>query len=273
MSITDFVRLIRPFNCIIAAIACYAGYAIALEQISFSFQIAFGMISVFLICGGGQAINDFFDRRIDVILHPEKPIPSGKIKPKNALVFSLLLFVVGVLISALLPVASTLIAIVFSLLLVFYSALIQKLKFLGNFVVALGTAFTIIFGAAIVSVTPTIILLAVSAFLSNVAREIIKDFEDMHADRGKKISLAVIFPKRVVQLVVLFFYALAIVTVYLPFFFGFFGNVWYIFLVSIANAIFIYSFILVIYEKYDGAQLASKAGMIIALIAFLSGVF
>lgn len=272
MSLSDYARILRPINCLMASAAAFTGYAIAIQKISLSPEILLGMLVVFLVCGAGQAINDYFDRNIDEKLHPEKPIPSGKIKPRNALFFSLLLFAIAIILSALLPFQSMLITIIFSILLALYSALIQKLKFIGNIVVALGTAFTIIFGASISGSLLVPVILAMTAFFSNLGREIVKDFEDMDADKGHKLSLPILLPKKTVFLVVFLLYMAAITNAYLPAFLGFFDSTAYILLVTAAGLALLYSFKLVLDEKYPAAQLASKAAMAIALVSFIAGV-
>ncbi len=273
MNIKAFFEIIRPLNCIMAAFAAFIGYSIALSSISFSPAIGIGMIVAFLVCGAGQAINDYYDREIDAKQHPQKPIPSGRIKPKQALYFSLLLFAAGIILSTMLPTGALVITAFFSILLILYSALIQKIKFAGNAVVALGTAFTLIFGATIAGSITVAIILATSAFFSNLARELIKDFEDQKADKGRKLSLPMIVSKQSAIIMVLFFYLGTIITSYIPFSYRLFGNIPFIVLITIANAGFLYSFHFLINGKYHKAQKISKISMVVALLGFLAGVF
>lgn len=42
-----------------------------------------------LVCGMSQAANDYFDRHVDAINQPDRPIPSGRVAPGAALVFAL----------------------------------------------------------------------------------------------------------------------------------------------------------------------------------------
>ncbi len=270
--IAAYLQLSRPLNCIMATLGCFAGYAIANNSIAVSSQAIIAMAAVFLVCAGGQAINDYFDRNIDAKLHPEKPIPSGRIAPKKARLFSLALFAAGILVSLFLPLHSALIAIAFSALLFLYSAFFQKKKFLANYVVALGTAFTIIFGASVSGNMLVPAILAASAFFANASREITKDMEDMPADRKYKLSLPMLVRKRTVLAVILLYYAIAVAFAFLPYYYGIFGNPPYLVLAFASSIGFLYSFWLSVQEKYSVSQIASKASMALALIGFAAGV-
>ena len=50
------------------------------------------VISVASISAGGYIINDYFDKDIDAVNEPHRPIPSGKIGEKLALTVSILFF-------------------------------------------------------------------------------------------------------------------------------------------------------------------------------------
>ena len=36
-----------------------------------------------MVCGTSQAVNDWFDRHVDAINEPNRPIPSGRISPRR----------------------------------------------------------------------------------------------------------------------------------------------------------------------------------------------
>ena len=43
-----------------------------------------------LVCGASQIVNDWFDREVDAINEPHRPIPSGRAPGKTALWFAML---------------------------------------------------------------------------------------------------------------------------------------------------------------------------------------
>lgn len=65
-------------------------------------QIALGvLVAGPLVCGASQAVNDWFDRHVDAINEPQRPIPSGRIPGRwglgIAIAWSLLAALVGML--------------------------------------------------------------------------------------------------------------------------------------------------------------------------------
>ncbi|MFA5358112.1 MAG: UbiA family prenyltransferase [archaeon] len=268
--ISAMLELMRLKNCAMAAIGAAIGYLISFPEISLTVLVA--MAAVFLVCAGGQAINDVFDAKIDSKISKHKPIPSKRISKREALIFSIFLFAAGIAISCLINPAALLIASGFSLLLILYSALLYRAKYLGNFVVAAGTAFTFIFGAASASngITPLIILFALSAMFANLARELTKDFEDIKKDKGFKVSLPMKWPIAA-KLMALLDYVIAIVFSVFAFALFNLGSI-YAALVVAAGVLFCYSASMLFKGKYEKSQRFSKTGMLISLIAYASVV-
>ena len=139
-------------------------------------------------------------------------------------------------------------------------------------VVASGTAFTLVFGASLVGNYSVVGFLAISALFANLARELIKDLEDLEADVGFKKTLPMLLDKKVVDAIIFICYLIAIVTVYIPLVILSFGKLMFVVIVSIANFAFLYSFKQTWKRNYTKAQLVSKAAMFVALLGFLFGV-
>jgi geranylgeranylglycerol-phosphate geranylgeranyltransferase len=268
------LELIRPLNCLMAAFGVLIGFAIAASASNFfvSWQmLAIAMAVAFFVCAGGQAVNDVFDAEIDKKIRPKKPIPSGRIEKQSALIYSIALFAIGNILALWLPVESLLISIAFTAILIIYSAKLQKMKYLGNWIVALGTAFTLLFGASLIGNYAVVVILAASALLANVAREIIKDTQDMGADRGSKISLPMLVNLNLLRMLVLAFYIIAfLLAITAGVIFGF-GNFFYPIIITIAMFVFLHSSKLFFEGRIEKAQKFSKIGMLIALIGFFLG--
>lgn len=58
-----------------------------------------GAVSAASLYGGGVALNDYADREEDERLRPERPIPSGMVSPKTALLLSTSLLTGGTLVA------------------------------------------------------------------------------------------------------------------------------------------------------------------------------
>jgi len=164
-------------------------------------------ISVFSFMCAWNALNDYLDIEIDSINRPERPLPSGEIKPSTAkIAISLMLFFSLASMSAagLVAISSgkgfdewkiaLLIWTMALFLLVNYessSAFSLSLKdrgLPGNIAISLSVGLVVIFGAAGVSepFNHRAWSVFVLGFLYNLAREIIKDIEDMEGDKGRE---------------------------------------------------------------------------------------
>src|ERR1035437_2812680 len=84
-----FIRLMRPVNSIIMGFAVFVGAVLAAPQLGGlnGLNILLGFLTGFTFCAAAMVINDYYDRKIDAINEPQRPIPSGKVKPPEALAF------------------------------------------------------------------------------------------------------------------------------------------------------------------------------------------
>ena len=260
------IELMRTKNCLMAAIAVAIGFFLA--NGTQTLFLAAAMFSAFLVCAGGQAINDVFDSKIDARLSKTKPIPSGRTTRKDAIIFSAGLFFIGVLLASFVSETVFLIALIFAALLIIYSSLLYKAKYLGNIVVAAGTAVTFAFGAAAGGeISLLVITLCLSAFFANMAREVTKDIEDKKKDAGFKKTLPMLLPT-IAKHFVAAYYVLAIVFALAAYNFFTLG-VGYLSITTLSCLIFIVA----MNQLYKGnpkkSQGSSKKGMLLSLVTYL----
>ncbi|MDQ2052787.1 geranylgeranylglycerol-phosphate geranylgeranyltransferase [Natronolimnohabitans sp. A-GB9] len=182
------LELTRPVNVIAASVLTFIGAFVAGGIAGSSLQVAAAVAATGLAVGAGNAINDYFDREIDRINEPDRPIPRGAVSPRGALVFSGLLFALAVALAFVLPVAAIAIAVINLVALVAYTEYFKGLPGLGNALVAYLVGSTFLFGAAAVSdMAPAVVLFLLSA-IATLTREIIKDVEDLEGDREEGLN-------------------------------------------------------------------------------------
>ncbi len=262
-----YIQLIRPLNCIMAAFAAYIGIILSGLGIYPTLVYAYALAAVFLICAGGMAINDYFDFEIDKINRPKRPLPSEKVSRKSALLFSIVLFIIGIGLSYLIGKYALFIAAFASLLLIAYAWKLKKIMLVGHVAVSLLVALTFIFGATINMNYTGVLLLSVLAFFSNMGREIFKSINDIMGDKKMGVgSLPVKFGVIRAKLIATVFILIAIIFSFVPFLLKTFGTV-YLFFVVIADMIFLLSIAL----PLKLSEKLCKLAMMIALIAFLVG--
>jgi geranylgeranylglycerol-phosphate geranylgeranyltransferase len=248
---------------------------IAAILVSFSspLQLFLACLVVFLISGAGMVINDYFDYKIDKVNKPERPIPSGRLSRKIALIYSLSLFSLANIIAIIfLNFQTFLLSIANTITLILYSWRIKRFPLLGNFCVSWFVASTFIFGSVLGDgVTVTIFILFLMAFSTNVGREIAKSIEDVKGDKKSKIkTLPIVAGKNFSALIASIFVIFAIIFSPLPYVFGLL-NVYYIYLVIVADILFAIS-CFIIFLSPKKSQKLMKIAMFIALLSFLVGI-
>ncbi len=264
-----YLKIIRPLNGIVSLIAVWIGALIAGGPFAPSIDIILGMISVFLISGGGMAINDFFDVEIDKLNRPNRPIPLGKITKRSALGYASILFVAGIAASYFINLDTLVIAIIAAGLLIAYAAMLKKTVLIGNLVISGLVALTFVFGGVIIGNYIAILPLALLAFLSNVGREIYKTIDDALGDKKYEVnSVAIKLGVKSARIIANIFLIVAIIFSFVPYFLGILGAT-YLFFVVIADIVFLVSTAAPL--KYS-SKLA-LIGIVIGVFAFLAGVY
>lgn len=191
MSYADYLKLMNPEHFIVSISAFYFGLTIATNSLIPSFSGLMGMfITSILVVGAFNSYNNLQDSRIDAINKPSRPIPSGKIEKKNALLFSLFLYLLIFLLSFLFIESTNFKILLFLnlLLITLYSFPIFRFKdkfIVGNLSVALQYGFfPIVLAWSIFNPIGTlpIGLLFITTLLA-LAASSTKDFMDYRGDK------------------------------------------------------------------------------------------
>ena len=271
--IRGLVELTRPANAVAAGVLPVVGAFVALDAVGGDSALAIGVASLvtMLATGAGMAINDYFDREIDRVNDPDRPIPRGAVSPAGALAVSVALFVLTIALTlVLLPRLAVFIAVVNLLALVTYTELFKGLPGVGNALVSylVGSAF--LFGGAAVGNATATLVLALLAALANFAREVVKDVEDVAGDREEGLhTLPIAVGERRALVVAAVALSVAVVASPVPYLRETFG-VAYLVLVAPADAVMLWAS----YRSFDDAtagQSLLKYGMFLATVAFVVG--
>ncbi|MDZ5810743.1 geranylgeranylglycerol-phosphate geranylgeranyltransferase [Halorubrum sp. AD140] len=262
-------ELARPGNCVAAAVLTGTGAFVAGADAAVVPAAVAAVVTGFAVAAG-NAINDYFDRDIDAINRPGRPIPRGAVSARGALAVAALWFLVAVAFAALLPPLAIAIAAVNLVALVTYTTVFKGTPGLGNALVAYLVGSTFLFGGAAVGAPDAVVVLALLAGLSTFAREVIKDVEDVAGDREEGLrTLPVAVGEERALWVAAGALLLAVAASPLPYLTGTFGGV-YLLLVAIADAAMLFA----CYESFDDpstAQRRFKYGTFLAAGAFVVG--
>jgi len=225
-------------------------------------------LAVFLVTGAGNAVNDYFDRDIDAVNRPDRPVPSGRVTPKQALMWSYALFAAGCILASLLNWFCFVIAVANSALLYLYARNLKTTLLMGNTCVAYLTGSTFLFGGAVqgfAGMTAVLIPFGLSS-LATMSREIMKDVEDMEGDShaGAK-TLPIVVGEKLSGVMAAIFALVAVVLSYQPNY-----GTPYLAIVALADAFLAGSVWKIVKKDASGSQRALKLGMAVALLAFLA---
>ena len=263
-----YLEIMRPGNAIMTVVAVLL---MAIISGVFTIPVILGCIVVFVITGAGNAINDYFDHKIDAINKPHRPIPSGRISLRGAGYYSLILLAIGTIIAFIIGLVPGIIALSTSILMIFYAYNLKKKYLIGNIVISFLTGLAFVFGGVIVGQLEASILLGFYPFIAHMAREIIKDMEDVEGDQQEgATTLPIISGTRTAAIVAVFFLILLLsspILYYLKIL-----TIFYIPLLLIALAIFFYSAVSILKDQSikNSGNISSKLkiGMLIVLIAY-----
>jgi geranylgeranylglycerol-phosphate geranylgeranyltransferase len=153
-----------------------------------------------------NALNDILDVEIDKLNQPNRPLPSGDISLNNAKILTAILMCFSLFCLVYAGYISSSIeegfenwapSILIWLLAIFlltnyesssnYSLKLKDRGLPGNFAISLSVGMVILFGAAGVfePTEPRVLSLFFIGLSYNLAREIVKDIEDMEGDEGR----------------------------------------------------------------------------------------
>ena len=190
MKIVYFVKLLRPLNGIIGGLSVLVGGLLTYETIGSNVFLA--CLVCFLIISAGNAMNDFVDFEIDKINRPTRSIPSGKLTKNEVLIGALLFGAMGLMLSILLGMQMFMITCLALVLIFMYNFNLKRKGISGNLLVAFLGGFPFVYGGIAMGKPIFTIIPFLFAFLLHLAREILKDIEDMTGDKtANSISLPI----------------------------------------------------------------------------------
>jgi len=223
-----FLRLIRPLNCLMMGFAVIVGASLVFP-LNFTINLLLGFVTSFSLTAASMAINDYYDREIDAINEPNRPIPRGEVSPKEALIFAVALTIIGLIAAFETNMPSLLVAVTALIISISYITKGKGTGLPGNFLVSATVVIPFIYGGLTVGQIETSTLLFVAiAFLSNTGREVTKGIVDVEGDRSHNIkTIAVTYGERTAAAAAAVFSFLAVCLSPLPWLWALVSN-WFL---------------------------------------------
>ncbi len=191
----DVAVLIRLPNLFLAAAGVAVGAVLVRGQVSFPPSVRVAMLSAILLGAAGNTANDLYDVDADRVNRPDRPLAGGGLSRNAALTIGGLAGGAGLFAAWWVSELVLGLAVAALLVMLVYSPLLKTVGPLGNLAVALTASLPLVYGAAAAGAWQVGLLPFGLAGLLHLAREIVKDIEDVAGDR------ATVPPRRTIPIV------------------------------------------------------------------------
>ena len=236
-SIKPYLHLMRMKNVILASITVPLGAQFAVGDSWLSDQLLEVIAQIFAVIffiGAGNTMNDIKDVDIDREAHPERPLASGAISVNSAQNFVKVLWLMSIIClfvgayslqkdgNSVIELM-TIYVIAITLMLTYDHGLeLKNTGLKGNISISIMVGAVILYGASSVgnTWTPLVWWTAGVVFFANLAREIIKDCQDMEADEGLRQTLPMTYGLVKSRMLAYVIVMAALVCLYVPYWKG-----------------------------------------------------
>ncbi len=180
------LEMTRPYTLFHSGLLAVAGAVIASDGHVAPWRA--GLAALVTICGweAGLYASDYYDRRLDAISKPARPIPSGRVSPREAFTTMLALIAAGYLASLALGWANLALAVATTALGIAYAKTFKSHALLGNFDRGVLGVCAVAFGALAAGWGPLAPLLALAAlaFFHDSATNLVGAMRDREGDQA-----------------------------------------------------------------------------------------
>jgi geranylgeranylglycerol-phosphate geranylgeranyltransferase len=219
--LSGYLRLMRPVNCLMMGSAVTVGVALASSNFLEAplLNLIWGFVTGSMLTAASMAVNDYYDKEIDAVNEPNRPIPSGLINPREALAFAFILTAIGFAAAYLTNIFCFVMAIIAWIAFVTYTTFGKRSGLPGNFLVSACVATPFIYGSVVIAnaVRLNVLIFASMAFLSNTGREITKGIVDVEGDEMQDVkTLAVRYGEKNAAIAATIFYLFAVLVSPIP---------------------------------------------------------
>jgi 1,4-dihydroxy-2-naphthoate octaprenyltransferase len=151
-AVRPYLQLIRLPNLFTAMADIMAGAWVAagVSGSPFTPSIAALLLSSACLYAMGVVLNDYFDRDLDKVERPERPIPSGRISASAALTLGLALGIAGIGLSAFVNLTSLLLAVLIAAFILIYDRFAKPHPVLGPVTMGICRGLNLLLGLSFV---------------------------------------------------------------------------------------------------------------------------
>ena len=266
--------LLRIGNGIVIGFAALTGYVFSGGR-----NLLLGLelfISATLIGLFGNIVNDIYDIDVDKINKPWRPLPSGKISMREAVIYASISLIIGLTITIIISPICFIIALIASIMLYLYSKSIKRTGFWGNLVISLLSFLVIVYGGLATNNPVKSLYPGIYAFLIILGREIYKGIEDIEGDRRHGIkTIAATFGVKTAIVIGSFLLLTVVIISPIPYFLLGLNTYYLLIAVLGVDIPIIYALLNILRDPLSNAWRSTrilKIPLLMGLLAFLLGV-
>ena len=147
--IRTYLELVRLPNLFTAVGDIVAGYLIVSRGVDVSWRaLILLMLASVCLYAGGVVLNDYFDRDVDAVERPERPIPSGRIRARDVLKLGVRLLGLVCVLAVGVGGLSLLVAVVLAGCIVLYDARGKRIEYVGSLNMGACRLLNVLLGAS-----------------------------------------------------------------------------------------------------------------------------
>ena len=263
------LALVRPRNLRSAAAGVAVGGILALGHIVFPAALLWAMASALGLGAAGNAANDVFDLEADRVNRPLRPLVTGELSRQAAIVIAGIAGGLGLFAAWWVSRPLFILAVAALAVMLAYSPWLKSRGIRGNLAVAVVASLPLVYGAvAVGDWRAGLVPSALAAFL-HLAREIVKDVEDVAGDLalGRR-TLPIVWGTEAGLLAAAGVLAVFVPVALLPWAAGWYG--WrYGLAVSVLDGALLVLIARLVRGRLAGGRGALKAAMVVGLAALL----
>ena len=160
-----------------------AGVFISLGYLDLRLSVL-GFLTALFLQASAFALNDYFDYEVDLANRRyDRPLVRGELKRDDALRVFSIFAVPGFFVAYLISLHALVLAVLITLVGYIYDIRLKEYGLAGNAYIAFSMSAPFLFGGIVAgNLNSVIIILSVIAFISGLAREIMKGIEDVEGD-------------------------------------------------------------------------------------------
>jgi geranylgeranylglycerol-phosphate geranylgeranyltransferase len=181
------VEMMRPYTLFYSGMLGFAAALFLSEGTARPWRLALAFLVPTLGWLAGLYAGDYYDRYLDAIAKPHRPVPSGRVSAREAFTFMVCYISVGYLLALALSPLALLIAVLTTVFGIAYSKTFKRHAILGNLDRGLLACFTVLFaGASVHGLGVGWSLLGLSGifFFHDSSSNLIGAMRDVEGDRA-----------------------------------------------------------------------------------------